>query len=1518
MATITYIYQKLQRSRNTSGDYTLRKEVDDSPVLQAFFVAIGTNELIIRNAIVTPAVPSTEVTIEGKGKIPGSILNFPEAVIGIVINFRMVDDALHIAMSITPPPTTSLRMNGFWLTLTNVVGSLSITGKYSLSDWKIEGTLSNRNNLRVRLTKISADNWEAELITTDTADITPESFINTLFDQATFGTDNALPSLSSFFPSELDRILNGLKISRLYSHFNQKESTVYFFETGLEVEPSKIWELIPGKFKISNIALGIQVINPLSATTRQLIGQIQGEVDIFNNIKAQVTLSGSSDLWSMEMLPAATGGITIPSIDHIFKMMGVDTGKFPDAIQKLPGLSLEYFGLEFSPKDRSLRRFSTQISTASTWEIIPDYLTLSRLSIDVTLEKDFKWKFVSGGISALWKVNSIEIALGAVAEEGNVWTFTGALLRPVSFTDLLKNQLQLPNGFPSIILSQANISCTPSTKNFHLDGFMEVTAAHEQALDLPLRTTRIGATLDVSQRNNAMVFDGKLHLEFLIGTNKVILDASLDNTSGEASLDFKGSVESPIAISSLVDMIKQRFSVPTINIPAPIESLLLSNLHIEFNTGTKNFKFTGDADFDINGQKLNIKTTIQASKQNQTYNISFSSVLHVGSLELNVIFSSNSAHKFFIAEYLPVDASKPLDITLETILKPLFGENMSRTIGLSGTKIDLKQLLIAVDKNADSSTKILLQVDTALVADFRNLPLIGHTVPDNTAVKIDNVGLIFTNQNWSALMVRDMNALLPAASRRLPEVDINTRFKPTVTGVTLNLSALKLDNPEVANAFLTSKTAADQVPSGQLPQTINGKNPLTTSPGKWFSVNKKVGIATLKRIGIVPQQKTIFLLLDASVEVSGLTFETDGLGIGFDVLHNFAVSFHLNGLGMDFKRGDIEIGGAFLHNQITLPLCNKTVDQYAGGAIIKMPKITLSALGAYSKTCDGNTSLFIFAALNAPIVGLPGIIMLNGIALAFGYNRKLIVPGIDDVATFPLVAMAVAGETNLNLTDTLQRVNAFIPISSGNYFFGAGIKFTIFNLLDSFAFLAVSFGDKTRVDVLGLTTLLVPPQSNSTPIAEIQMEIKATILPDEGFVGIEAQLTAASFIFSHSCHITGGFAFYSWLKGEHSGDFVVTMGGYHPQYNVPAHYPKVPRLGFNWNVTSDLSVKGGLYFALTPVAFMAGGFLDAIYHSGGISAWFRAGADFLISWKPYHYDAHLYIDMGGSLNLGLFSITIQVGADLHIWGPEFSGTATIHLWVLSFTVSFGDSRATPAPIEWLEFQKSFLPTAADAVDTNKYVNIGVSKGLSKQITFENEPCWVINPKDLELGIHSVIPIKRATYANSVSISFSNVNTEFGIAPMQLTPQDVDSSMQIVIEYKSGTQWLDQSNRFTFSVNKENVPAALWGKKMIPSIADNTHVNDVAKGITILPASKPIETGNHSISATTFSQTMIIPKSEQIQYIQPTSNFNMVNINGIELVTIRPNLTLAQTLNPSLASQITPEFTLTPFDYLGIA
>ena len=266
---------------------------------------------------------------------------------------------------------------------------------------------------------------------------------------------------------------------------------------------------------------------------------------------------------------------------------------------------------------------------------------------------------------------------------------------------------------------------------------------------------------------------------------------------------------------------------------------------------------------------------------------------------------------------------------------------------------------------------------------------------------------------------------------------------------------------------------------------------------------------------------------------------------------------------------------------------------------------------------------------------------------------------------------------------------------------------------------------------------------------------------------------------------------------------MVTMGGYHPAFNVPSHYPQVPRLGVNWQVVPELSIKGDMYFALCAHAFMAGGHLEALYESGPLKAWFKAGADFLISWQPYHYDAEIYIDLGASYTYHLFGthqITLDLGADVHIWGPEFAGTADIHILIFDISVAFGPSgTATPDPISWDDFKQKCLPDKKELSGVIAHGQHGLD---DKQIP-------IVNPKELTINVSSPVPISAIKIPmGGTLIEIDDSNKKFGIAPMDLPM--ASSTQTITITKDKIPLPATEMASFHFEPVMQKLPAAIWG------------------------------------------------------------------------------------------------------------
>lgn len=477
----------------------------------------------------------------------------------------------------------------------------------------------------------------------------------------------------------------------------------------------------------------------------------------------------------------------------------------------------------------------------------------------------------------------------------------------------------------------------------------------------------------------------------------------------------------------------------------------------------------------------------------------------------------------------------------------------------------------------------------------------------------------------------------------------------------------------------------------------------TSAAGTWFNVQKTFGPLSVRRIGFRLKGNAVEVMFDASLAFTAFEADVMGLGVIVPLQAPYVPSFDIAGLAIRYTSPAVAIAGAFLKTE------NPEYLEFSGELSVRAGRFALSALGSYA-TSDP-VSLFAFLMVNAPIGG-PPYFYVNGVSGGFGYNRNLLLPPIDKVTSYPLVAGASSTDnpfgSNPSLADAMRVMDQYLGVAPGENWVAAGVTVASFGMVTVQALLSVAFGARFQIGLLGVGTLSVPAL-DPVPVIYAQLAMEALLIPAEGVAAVYAQLTPDSYVFERSCKLTGGFAFCLWFtptdpalpaSQNHAGDFVVTFGGYNPSFTPPSYYPAVPRLGMNWTVSSELAIKGGLYFALVPHAVMAGGRLDATWDSGPIHVSFSVHADFLIQWKPFHYDIALGVSFSVRASVEIafvrISISVSVGAELHIWGPPFRYRARIDLDVIAFTIGDDDSDSKPPAIGWTDFRDSFLDQSGNS------------------------------------------------------------------------------------------------------------------------------------------------------------------------------------------------------------------------------
>ncbi|MFJ7275535.1 DUF6603 domain-containing protein [Kitasatospora sp. NPDC098663] len=418
--------------------------------------------------------------------------------------------------------------------------------------------------------------------------------------------------------------------------------------------------------------------------------------------------------------------------------------------------------------------------------------------------------------------------------------------------------------------------------------------------------------------------------------------------------------------------------------------------------------------------------------------------------------------------------------------------------------------------------------------------------------------------------------------------------------------------------------------------------------------------------------------------------------------------------------------------------------------------------GAYvvPDSSGAKPSFFGFAALGAdPGFGIPAI-RLNGVAAGLGWNSRVRLPEVSEIEDFPLLralddpgGIGAEREDPVEILRTLTAgADAWITPARDELWVAAGLKFTIAELVEGRAMAVVQTGSELTVALLG-TAAAALPKSGSHTYAQIEATLRAVLKPRQGELQFDAELTPASFLLDPNCRLRGGVAFRSWFgPSAHAGDFVYTVGGYHPNFVPPAHYPVVPRLGFDWDLTGSVTISGSAYLAITPAAAMAGGSLDVRFHSGVIRAWCTAKVDALLQWKPFYVDVGLQVRIGVSATVKIVfvkvTITVEVGVALGIWGPPTGGQARIKLWFISFTINFGKGRESAGKVlDWDGF-KEMLPPPPTTVRVTPGIGLLLDRHTETQRAAEAEADWEVSANGFAFSTDSVVPLTQVFLGTS--------------------------------------------------------------------------------------------------------------------------------------------------------------------------
>ncbi|MCX4635166.1 hypothetical protein OG775_08425 [Streptomyces platensis] len=733
----------------------------------------------------------------------------------------------------------------------------------------------------------------------------------------------------------------------------------------------------------------------------------------------------------------------------------------------------------------------------------------------------------------------------------------------------------------------------------------------------------------------------------------------------------------------------------------------------------------------------------------------------------------------------------------------------------------------AVDRAFGAAARVGLR------AAATQLPMVGDLIPADRDVAMEGVGFALTSASW------DEGAAV-AANELLAEVE---EFGAAAYGRidTAVLPAdLKAPVPASPDGAVTSAMPAfpEQAPLAGLCLTLaytfggDEQPPLvleiwnrrggadlparrTRSVDAGRDLDLAIGPLRLKRIALGYTDQRVFLAFDATLQVGPVEFTLLGLGIAVDAdLSAPKARPVLSGAALRMDKPPLSIAGAFENR----PAPGFSV-LLGGSVAVEAKFFAMTALGTYARSRDGWSSVFLFGEAggvgDVALFGPPAF-TVTGLSGGFGVNSDVRLPAVDEVGEFPLVRRLTGSgsPSPQEILELLMGPDAWVRPVSGSYWGAVGVQFTSFKFIQSRALAVVKFGNELAVMLLGRTTVTFPKNAETgrKVQARLNIDLRLGYEGRKGLLSMDVAVADGSFIFHESARLTGGIAVYLWTGGPSPGDFAITAGGYHPSYNVPAHYPRPARMGFIWSPDNSIRVSSQMYTALTPNAIMAGGRLEARYEKGLLSAWFTAYVDALIQWNPFYLEVSIGVRIGVAFTIKVWfvkvRVSIEVGVGIDLWTPPLGGRVSVKVWFVSFSFGFGASRPSLPPQNWQEFRQQLPDPLAITPLAGLLPDIDPAELAAR--TAAHAPT-AITAAGFIVETTSALPASQ-TYVNDVP--FGEGGEAVDIRPMGKL--DLTSEHRVIIE-RNGSEFCWQRYGWKITQIKRDVPSALWGAPGDPGL-----------------------------------------------------------------------------------------------------
>jgi hypothetical protein len=413
--------------------------------------------------------------------------------------------------------------------------------------------------------------------------------------------------------------------------------------------------------------------------------------------------------------------------------------------------------------------------------------------------------------------------------------------------------------------------------------------------------------------------------------------------------------------------------------------------------------------------------------------------------------------------------------------------------------------------------------------------------------------------------------------------------------------------------------------------------------------------------------------------------------------------------------------------------------EYTGTLQLQFNDLALQAFGLITTQVAGGSGYSLLALIDAdfPPVQLGWGFTLDGVGGLLAIHRTASTDALHAALKANTLSTILFPKNAItNAPQVLATLDAIFPTAPGRFLFGpmALIGWGTPTILTAAIAVIVELPEPIRIVLIARLSAKVPSESEA--LVRINMDALGVLDLSQDSLSLDATLFDSKLL---TFTLSGDMALRANWSSTSQREFLLAIGGFHPQFTPPAGFPALKRITIDMPSGPVSKLRLAAYLAITSNTLQFGAALDVFIGVSGFGLLGHLGFDALLQLDPFHFDA----DISGQVALTAGGDDLMsVGLNATLSGPapwHIAGDFKVHIVFFDVHISFSHSWGDEAPAQQIA-PTPVLPLLTAALADARNWGAALPAGTQSFVSLKDNGAQLVHPL-ARLEVHeSVVPL----------------------------------------------------------------------------------------------------------------------------------------------------------------------------------